>query len=46
VPDRSPQAVAPGWRELVARIFLEHYVPRLEARASIGAAGWFADEPS
>lgn len=29
-------------RELVARIFFEHYVPRLQAGAAIGPTGWFA----
>ena len=29
-------------RELVAQIFFQHYVPRLEAGAQIGSSGWFA----
>jgi DNA-binding CsgD family transcriptional regulator len=33
-------------RELVAQIFFQHYVPRLQAGAQIGAAGWFADAAS
>jgi DNA-binding CsgD family transcriptional regulator len=31
-------------RELVAQLFLQHYVPRLEARATVGSDGWWADE--
>lgn len=31
-------------RELVAQIFLQRYAPRLEAGATIGSSGWFADE--
>lgn len=30
-------------RELVAQIFFQHYVPRLEAGARVGASGWFAE---
>jgi DNA-binding CsgD family transcriptional regulator len=30
-------------RELVAQIFFQHYVPRLEQGAKVGATGWFAD---
>ena len=33
-------------RELVARLFLQHYAPRLESRANIGADGGFAKEPA
>lgn len=29
-------------RELVAQIFFQHYVPRLQAGAKIGTTGWFA----
>jgi hypothetical protein len=28
--------------EVVARLFLEHYAPRLESGARIGSDGWFA----
>jgi DNA-binding CsgD family transcriptional regulator len=30
-------------RELVAQIFFQNYVPRLQAGAHIGATGWFAE---
>jgi DNA-binding CsgD family transcriptional regulator len=30
-------------RELVAQLFLQHYAPRLQARAEVGTDGWFAD---
>jgi DNA-binding CsgD family transcriptional regulator len=30
-------------RELVAQLFLQHYAPRLQARAEVGSDGWFAD---
>ena len=30
-------------RELVAQIFFQHYAPRLEAGAQLGATGWFVD---
>ena len=30
-------------RELVAQIFFQHSVPRLQTGAPIGATGWFAD---
>ena len=33
-------------RELVARIFSEHYMPRLQSGMRPGAAGWFADPPA
>lgn len=33
-------------RELVARVFFQHYVPRLQTGARIGTAGWFAEERS
>ncbi len=33
-------------RELVAAIFFQHYVPRLQAGAQIGPTGWFADSAS
>jgi len=33
-------------RELVAQIFFQHYVPRLQEGAKVGATGWFADAPS
>ncbi|MQB01683.1 MAG: hypothetical protein GEU78_15570 [Actinobacteria bacterium] len=33
-------------RELVARIFFQHYVPRLEKGAQIGATGWFLETKS
>jgi DNA-binding CsgD family transcriptional regulator len=33
-------------RELVARIFFQHYVPRLEQGAQIGATGWFLETKS
>lgn len=33
-------------RELVGQIFFQHYVPRLQAAAQIGAPGWFADAAS
>jgi DNA-binding CsgD family transcriptional regulator len=33
-------------RELVGQIFFQHYVPRLQAGARIGATGWFADAGS
>jgi DNA-binding CsgD family transcriptional regulator len=28
-------------RELVAQLFLQHYAPRLQARAAVGTDGWF-----
>lgn len=33
-------------RELVGQIFFQHYVPRLQAGAQIGATGWFANAAS
>ena len=33
-------------RELVAQIFFQHYVPRLEKGAEIGASGWFLEPDS
>ena len=33
-------------RELVAQLFLQHCVPRLEAHAALAADGWFADAPA
>jgi DNA-binding CsgD family transcriptional regulator len=30
-------------RELVAQIFFQHYVPRLQTGARIGTTGWLAD---
>ena len=33
-------------RELVAQIFFQHYVPRLQTGAQVGAAGWFVDAAS
>jgi DNA-binding CsgD family transcriptional regulator len=30
-------------RELVAQIFFQHYVPRLQAGAQLATTGWFAD---
>jgi DNA-binding CsgD family transcriptional regulator len=33
-------------RDLVARLFLQHYAPRLESSAKIGANGGFAEEPA
>jgi DNA-binding CsgD family transcriptional regulator len=33
-------------RELVAQIFFQHYVPRLEKGARIGSTGWFVDAAS
>lgn len=33
-------------RELVAQIFFEHYAPRLDTGAQIGASGWFLDPTS
>lgn len=33
-------------RELVAQIFFQHYVPRLEIGAQIGTTGWFVDATS
>jgi DNA-binding CsgD family transcriptional regulator len=33
-------------RELVAQLFLQHYAPRLQARAAVGTDGWFADASS
>jgi DNA-binding CsgD family transcriptional regulator len=33
-------------RELVAQIFFQHYVPRLEMGAQIGATGWFSETES
>jgi len=32
-------------RELVARLFLQHCAPRLEAGAGVASNGWFADKP-
>jgi hypothetical protein len=32
-------------RQLVAQLFLQHYAPRLEASATVGSDGWFAEEP-
>ncbi len=32
-------------RELVARLFLQHVAPRLEAGVGVAADGWFADAP-
>jgi DNA-binding CsgD family transcriptional regulator len=33
-------------RELVAQIFFQHYVPRLEMGVQIGATGWFSEAKS
>ncbi len=33
-------------RELVAQIFFQHYIPRLETGAQIGATGWFSEAQS
>lgn len=33
-------------RDLVAQIFFQHYVPRLEMGAQIGATGWFSETES
>ncbi len=30
-------------RQLVAQIFFQHYVPKLQAGARVGASGWFAE---
>jgi DNA-binding CsgD family transcriptional regulator len=30
-------------RELVAQLFLQHYAPRIQSRATVGTDGWFAD---
>jgi DNA-binding CsgD family transcriptional regulator len=32
--------------ELVARLFFEHYVPRLTSGTSVGPTGWFAPLPT
>jgi hypothetical protein len=32
-------------REVAAKVFFRHYVPRLQARAPIGSDGWFAEAP-
>jgi DNA-binding CsgD family transcriptional regulator len=33
-------------REVAAKVFFQHYVPRLEEDAQVGSDGWFAERPS
>jgi hypothetical protein len=44
-PLRSRQQRLRLRRELVLHLFLQHYAPRIEGGVTIGADGWFAEEP-
>ena len=32
-------------REVVAKVFMQHYVPRLQAHVPLGSDGWFMESP-
>jgi DNA-binding CsgD family transcriptional regulator len=33
-------------REVAAKVFFQHYVPRLQEGAPVGSDGWFAEHPA